>query len=83
MKQKETNQPRQTYMAPAIEIIEVENEGVMAASANGVSPGGNYGNGGSMFGSGTRSSSSRTSPHNTSTLGELEDIINDILTVRK
>lgn len=82
MKQKESKEARQTYVPPAIEIIEVENEGVMAASVN-TSPGGSYGNGGSMFGTSTRSSTTRSNPHSTSTLGELEDIINDILTVRK
>lgn len=64
---------KEQYMAPAIEVIKMEAEGsVMSASGNlpDVEPGG----------SGTRSS--RTySGYNGASSSELEDMINDILTV--
>jgi len=78
MKQKETKQTRSTYLAPAIEIIAIENEGIMASSVN---TGGNYGNGGSMFGNNARSKSRAGNLQSASPLSDLEDMINDILTV--
>lgn len=69
------------YLAPCIEVIEVENEGgVMSASAPG------FGDGGGMTSSATstRSRSAGSSVHQTaSPLRDLEDLINDILTVKK
>lgn len=72
---------RRVYVAPAIEVIEVENEGVMALSGDVSAPG--MGNGGSMFSTGgTRSPKSNV--HQTSTpFSELEDILNDLLTIKK
>jgi hypothetical protein len=62
------------YVAPLIEIIEMESEGVMALSNM---PGGNPGLPG-------RSSSRRTTQHHSSSsMSELEDMINDILTFEK
>lgn len=66
---------KEQYIAPALEVIKMETEGsVMSASANSslpdVEPGG----------SGTRSSRTR-SGYNGASSSELEDMINDILTV--
>ncbi|NDW13719.1 hypothetical protein D0T50_12575 [Bacteroides sp. 214] len=63
------------YEKPQVEIINVENEGVMANSPGGQLPGG-YGNGGGIGANSTRS----TNTHNSSTRQELEDLINDVLT---
>lgn len=66
MKQKEG------YISPAIEVIRMENEGVIASSVNG------FGSGGDAFGGSTPSSRSTNSrAANTS---DLEDMINDIFT---
>lgn len=65
---------KQTYVTPSIEIIEIENEGsVMTTSGSvpGFNPGG---------GVGLRSGRSRT---NHASVSELEDLINDILTIKK
>ena len=71
MKQKD----RQKYTAPCIEVIAVENEGsVMAASLDPVYDGG----------SATRSiSSGNTRNYNSASSSDLEDLINDILTVEQ
>lgn len=64
---------KEQYMAPAIEVIEMEAEGsVMSASGNlpDVDPGGN----------GMKTNRSR-SRHNAASSSDLEDMINDILTV--
>ena len=62
------------YVTPQIEIIEMESEGVMALSNM---PGGNPGMPG-------RSSSRRsTQRYSSSSISELEDLINDILTFEK
>lgn len=67
------NENKATYVAPSIEIIEMENEeGVMALSGGNSVPG--YGNGGNV---GTQKSSRS---YNASS-SDLEDMINDILTV--
>ncbi len=74
---------KEKYIKPMIEIIEVQNEGIMASSITGVGTGGNLGNGGSMFGTpGTRSRSANTH-QSASPMQDLEDLINDILTVKK
>lgn len=66
---------KEQYIAPALEVIKMETEGnVMSASANGSLP--DVGNGGS----GTRSSRTR-SGYNAASSNDLEDMINDILTV--
>lgn len=73
MKQEE----RKPYIAPTIEVIRMENEGsVMSGSLPGVIDGGNaYGNAGTY----------RSTPRNYNSAGssELEDMINDILTVEQ
>lgn len=62
------------YQKPAIEIILVENEGIMALS--------NYTEGGgAMPNRASTGRQSKVAPHNTSSMQELEDLINDILTV--
>lgn len=66
---------KQKYQKPLIEVIEVENEGVMAASVSDV------GHGGNIFQS-TSSGAARkgTKYQNQNPLQELEDMINDFLT---
>lgn len=59
---------KEFYAAPSIEIIEMENEGVIAASTEGYEP---------M----TRRSSTTTPTYNSASGSDLEDMINDILTV--
>lgn len=61
------------YEAPSIEVIKIENEGVIAASGNGGASLPNVGDGGSAFGSTTSSSYASTS-------SDIEEMINDILT---
>lgn len=63
------------YVAPSIEVIKMENEGVIAASGYGTPD--SIGNGGQLFKSsaGTRSGGGYASS------SDLEDLINDILTV--
>lgn len=84
MKQEARNQlannekmkSKQPYTAPAVEVIEMENEGVIAASSTYDSNGGlgNFGNGGDIF------NSSASQRRGYSSASELEDMINDILT---
>ena len=62
------------YVTPQIEIIEMESEGVMALSNM---PGGNPGM------TGGRSSRRSTQRYSSSSISELEDLINDILTFEK
>lgn len=59
---------KEIYVTPSIEIIEMENEGVIAASTEGYEP---------M----TRRSSTTTPTYNSASGSDLEDMINDILTV--
>lgn len=68
------NENKATYVAPSIEIIEMENEGVIAASNT--IPG--FGNGDNV---GTPTSRSGRSGYNAAGSSDLEDMINDILTV--
>lgn len=71
--------PRRPYVAPAIEVIEMENEGVIASSGN--LPG--YGDD-DMFSSGSSSQMRNNSnSYNAASFSELEDAINDILTFEK
>lgn len=62
---------KETYIAPSIEVIKMENEGVIAASDEPYTP------------VSTRAYSSRTSApsYNSASSSDLEDLINDILTV--
>ena len=70
MKQKE----KQKYTAPAIEVIRMESEGVMASSLNDMSqrPWGSSGRSTRSTGYGRAASGS-----------DLEDLINDTLTIEK
>ena len=61
---------KETYLAPTLEIIRMENEGVIAASTPGV------GDGGSAFNS---NSVRRTSSYGAASESELENLIEDIL----
>lgn len=70
------NENKATYTAPSIEIIEMENEGTVMSASNNM-PG--YGNGGPV-GTPTTSRSGRSS-YNAAGSSDLEDMINDILTV--
>ena len=65
---------RKTYSAPAIEVIEMENEGSVMSTSGNI---GDFGGGGS--GGGVVPQSSRNT-YNSSSASELEDMINDILT---
>ncbi|WP_300699962.1 hypothetical protein [Bacteroides sp.] len=71
-----TELKKQAYTAPSIEVIEMENEGaVMTASATGSL--GGFGKGETIGGtSGTKARS-----YNSAGSSDLEDMINDILTV--
>ena len=62
---------KQNYVAPLIEVVTMENEGVIAASNGGTLP--NVGDGGSAFGTYSSNRSSATS-------SDIEEMINDILT---
>ncbi len=66
---------KEKYLAPQIEIIKMENEGVIATSGNLPS----VGNGGSAYSSHARS----TRGYNGASSSDLEDMINDILTIEQ
>ena len=71
---------KERYVSPRIEVIRIENEGsVMAASGNLPSPG----DGGSGYSSAStyRSGSSRN--YSGASSSDLEDLINDILTIEQ
>ena len=61
------------YVSPHIEVIKMENEGVIAASGN-LPP---VGGGGSAI------SSTRGGSYNSAGSSDLEDLVNDILTVEQ
>lgn len=61
---------KEAYIAPTVEVIRVENEGVIALS------GGTEG-----YDPGTLSNSHRARGYNSASDSDLEDLINDILTV--
>ena len=70
------NRRKEKYTSPTVEVIEMENESaVMVGSATGSSKPGSIGNGGQIFGSQSRRSGGYASSN------DLEDMINDILTV--
>lgn len=71
-----TELKKQAYTAPSIEVIEMENEGVIAVSGGSNSlPG--FGKGETIGGtSGTKARSYRSASSS-----DLEDMINDILTI--
>lgn len=64
---------KETYKAPFIEVIRMENEGVIAASGEDYRP------------IQTKSYSNRTSTrsYGSASSSDLEDLINDILTIEK
>lgn len=64
---------KETYTAPTVEVIRVENEGVIASSVFGGSTEG--------YDPQPMSSSRRTRGYNSASSSDLEDLINDILTV--
>jgi hypothetical protein len=66
---------KEKYLAPQIEIIKMENEGIIATSGNLPS----VGNGGSAYSSRARS----TRGYNGAISSDLEDMINDILTIEQ
>ena len=66
---------KEKYLAPQIEIIKMENEGVIATSGNLPS----VGNGGSAYSSRARS----TRGYSGASSSGLEDMINDILTIEQ
>lgn len=65
-------QTKEIYVSPQVEVIHMENEGVIASSQL---PG--IGDGGGM----TRAAQSRG--YNSAASGDLEDMINDILTIEQ
>lgn len=70
----ETQEEKQQYLPPRIEVIVMENEGVIAASADLPIPG----DGGNAYGTSNVGRS-----YNSAGSSELEDLINDILTVEQ
>lgn len=73
MTTNEQDQKRVAYVAPSIEVIRMENEGVIAASGG---VGGNE-----SVNPGPMSSNGVSRGYNSASSSELEDLINDILTV--
>ena len=61
---------KETYTAPSVEVIEMENEGVIAASGN-TEP----------YNSTQMSSTRVNSSYSSASSNDVEDLINDILTV--
>ena len=74
------NQVKEKYLAPQIEVIQMETEGTSCVIAGSGNLGG-FGNGGSIGTSSRNYGRSRGSRNATSS--ELEDLINDILTIEK
>lgn len=72
MKQKE----KQKYTAPAIEVIRMESEGIMASSLGDMSQ--------RPWGSSSAARRNRSAGYGrAASTGDLEDLINDILTIEK
>lgn len=72
---------QEVYLPPCIEVIEMAAEGgVMTGSATGGATIPGYGDGGSMFGS---TPAARTRPYNSGSASDIEDMINDILTIEQ
>jgi hypothetical protein len=68
---------KQKYVPPRMEVMQMENEGVIAGSGN--LPGVNDSD--SAFSTGSYSSS--RSGYNSASSSDLEDLINDILTIEQ
>lgn len=62
---------KETYTAPSLEVIKMENEGVIAASGEDYNP----------ITTRSYSSSTSTRSYNSASNSDLEDLISDILTV--
>ena len=62
---------KETYTAPSLEVIKMENEGVIAASGEDYNP----------IQTRSYSNSTSTRSYNSASNSDLEDLINDILTV--
>ena len=69
---------KQMYVAPAIEVIKMENEGVIAASSGSL---GDLIDGGSAFSAGRSGRGGRS--YNSASGSDLESMIEDILTFEK
>ena len=65
---------KETYTAPSVEVIEMENEGVIAAS-------GNVSSSTEDYNSSVMSTNRPTGSYNSASTSDLEDLINDIFTV--
>ena len=63
---------KETYIAPSLEVIKMENEGVIAASGDFSTEG---------YNPSPMSATHSTSSYNSASSNDLEDLINDILTV--
>ena len=68
---------RMSYLPPVVEIIEMENEGVMAASGTG-----SIGTGSLNKDTWPTTSSGTYRPYGGASSSDLEEMINDILTVK-
>ncbi|MEL5892617.1 hypothetical protein AAE250_03815 [Bacteroides sp. GD17] len=82
-KERTTNQQmkRAAYLPPCIEVIEMAVEGsVMTGSANGSATSPGYEDGESMFGS---APAKRANSYSAGTASDIEDLINDILTIEQ
>ena len=78
-KAEKKTKTRQVYLAPHVEVIEMAMEAVvMVGSGSGNAP--SYPDKGNIFGSNTKRNSST---YNAGTAGEIEDMINDILTIEQ
>lgn len=72
---------KEQYLAPAIEVIKMETEGgVMSGSMNGVGDGGSALSGNTY---GRRTGGATRHSYGSASTSELEDLINDILTIEK
>lgn len=72
---------KEIYQSPCITVIEVEHENVMATSSGAFIDGGDPLN--STRGASTHTSAKSYSSNYSNYTSELEDLINDILTIRK
>lgn len=68
-----TEKQKAAYVAPSIEVIEMENEGIIASSLNGFGNGNNLGT--------PPNPSSKARSYGSASSNDLEDMINDILTI--
>ena len=72
---------RATYLPPCIEVIEMAVEGsVMVGSVSGSAKAPGYSEGGSIFGS---APARRSNSYSAGIASDIEDLINDILTIEQ